>query len=353
VCSSDLDIRDKDFIILVEGYFDLLRLINEGVKNVVASSGTALSEQQAKLMSRYSKNIHIAYDGDGAGIKAAIRNAQIIENQEMNAYLVPMPEGDDPDTFVLENGIEAFRKLLKQKILPIEFQLDHYTRNNPNPSLGEKDQFILSVLNELINFKSNIKAGLYISHLADRMQVSESMLIAEINRLRKRQSHFNKTRDAFKDDTADTPEPEARPLLRGAHRAEEGLIEVLLNGDDEIQKYVLEHAGMDLFENELYAEIYGHILHDLEEHGLVDVHSLYDNPDISEAQSLLLTRLSMEEFTFDLKYAIDCVFQTKRWKLEKEAREIKDKIVTDSKEQAKIEGDKMIKIGRASCRERV
>ncbi|KAA3617232.1 MAG: DNA primase [Calditrichaeota bacterium] len=326
-------IREQDFIILVEGYFDLLRLVEAGQKNVVASSGTALTDQQARLMARYSKNIYIAYDGDAAGIKAAIRNAQIIENQELNAYIVPMPEGEDPDDFVLQHGLKKFHELLKQKTLPIEFQLNNYVKLNPNPSLEEKDNFISQVLGELVSFKSASKAGLYIHHLADRMQVSEAMLVTEVNRLKQRQARFNKGRQKTDEPTDEIPE-EKQSIKRGAHKAEEGLLELLLNAGADTQNYVIEHVSINLFENEDYSGLYDHIIHDIEEHGSVDVQKLFENQELNKNQHLILTRLTINPLSNEMKHAVGCIFQLKKWSLEKQERDIQQHIKMDDSEES-------------------
>lgn len=329
-------IREHDFIILVEGYFDLLRLVEAGQKNVVASSGTALTDQQAHLMARYSKNIYIAYDGDKAGIKAAVRNAQIIENQDLNAYIVPMPDGEDPDDFVLKHGLKEFNERVKMKTLPIEFQMDNYVRQNPNPPLEEKDRFILEVLEGLVTFKSASKAGLYIHHLADRMQVSEAMLVEEINRLRKRQARYNKTGMKNEDPSKETQESDRLLIKRGDYKAEEGLLELMINANDETQKYVSEHASIDLFENEDFAGLYDHIIHDIEEYGKIDVQKLFENPDLSENQHLILTRLTINPLSNEMKHAAGCIFKLKKWQLEKQEREIQNHIKADNSEEGEM-----------------
>lgn len=319
-------IRDEDFIILVEGYFDLLRLVDAGIKNVVASSGTALTELQARIMGRYSRTVYIAYDGDEAGIKAAIRNARIIENQDINAYIVPIPAGDDPDTFVLNNGAQAFRELLNRKLLPIEFRLDAYIKQNPDPTMEDKDHFIAEVLEELTDFKSTVKTGLYIHHLAEHMQVSESLLVSEINRLRRRNRRYKRSADQN-----DEPAEKEIRVKRGAHRAEEGIIELLLNAGSEIKNYISGHVTLELFENDDYAGLYSYIIHELEERGTVNVHTLFENPELNEEQHRLLTRLTIDPGERDLKFAIDCIFQLKKWRLEKTARDLGQHIKAEEK----------------------
>jgi len=321
-------IREEDYIILVEGYFDLLRLVDSGIKNVVASSGTALTEQQARIMGRYSKTVFIAYDGDSAGIRAAIRNARIIENQEMQAYIVPIPAGEDPDTFILNNDVKAFNHLLDKKVLPIEFQIETFLKATPDPSLEEKDTFIHDVLQELTSFNSTIKTGLYIHHLAERMQVSENMLISEINRLRRRQRRY---KTQTKAEPQSPPEEKQVQVKRGAHRAEEGIIEMLLNAHKDIISYISQHVTLELFENEDNAQLYSHIIHELEEHGNINIHTLFENPALSEDQHRLLTKLTIDPDEKDLKFAIDCIFQLKKWRLEKSARDLSQHIKAESK----------------------
>lgn len=323
-------IREKDYVLIVEGYFDLLRLVDSGIKNVVASSGTALSEKQARLLGRYTKHAYIAYDGDGAGIKAAIRNAHILENQELNAYIVPMPEKEDPDTYILNYGKEAFEALIKQKVLPIQFQLDKFLKENPQPTLQQKDAFISEIIKNLAEFKSTIKTGLYVHHLADKMQVSESMLVSEVNRVKKAAQRYNKMRMEAREENKTDEKVALKPVLRGAHKAEEGLIDLLINSESDVQNYVLEMASFDLFENEAYQSLYSFIIEELEEHGKVDNHKLFELPELDEVQREILTKLTMDTQSMEVKYARDCIFQLKKWQLEKQARQISQHIKAEA-----------------------
>ena len=227
----------------------------------------------------------------------------------------------------MDKGLKSFRELLDKKVLPIEFQLDAFIKKNPEPSLEAKDAFIHQVLEELTSFHSTIKTGLYIHHLAERMQVSESMLIAEINRLRKRQRRYKSTPP--KDEAKKTVTDEVK-VKRGVYRAEEGIIELLLNADGEIANYISEHVTLELFENEDNADLYSHIIHEMEEHGSVNVHILFDNPELNAQQHQLLTKLTIDPDEKDLKYAIDCIFQLKKWRLEKSARDLSQHIKAEA-----------------------
>jgi len=338
-------IRDKQYIILVEGYFDLLRLYENGIRNVVASSGTALSDNQARLMARYTRSVYIAYDGDEAGIKAALRNAQIIENQDLHCFVVPMPEGDDPDSYVQENGPGRFRKLLEKKVLPIEFRVDRFRSTQPDAGMEEKELFIGEVLDELARFSNSGKAGLYLHHLADEMEVNEKLLVDELNRRRREVVRQERKRASFKKRQQQEKEPssaeqaENKPLiqsLRGVHKAEEGIIEMLLNAEGAVRAYIMNNVGFEMFENEVYADLYTFIIHELEEHGDVELHRIYENPDLTPELQNVLTRLSVRDFEKEMRFANDCIFQLKKWHLQKEARELMRHIKAESESEEAV-----------------
>ncbi|MDL1892144.1 DNA primase, partial [Sphingobacteriales bacterium CHB3] len=105
-------IREHEYAILVEGYADLISVYQEGMKNIVASSGTALTEEQIDLIGRYARKITLVYDADSAGSKATMRGVDLIIEQGLDVRVAALPEGDDPDSFVKKNGGEAFGKLL-------------------------------------------------------------------------------------------------------------------------------------------------------------------------------------------------------------------------------------------------
>ncbi|MFP4250527.1 MAG: DNA primase [Armatimonadota bacterium] len=109
--------------LIVEGYTDVVSLHQAGIENVVAGLGTALTTQQLELLGRYADEVVLVYDSDAAGARAALNNLEIVEGAEIAASLIVLPENTDPDEFVQENGPDAFRELLEDRISPIEYQL--------------------------------------------------------------------------------------------------------------------------------------------------------------------------------------------------------------------------------------
>ncbi|MGD9898216.1 MAG: DNA primase [Calditrichaceae bacterium] len=308
-------IRQNGFVILVEGYFDLLRLVDSGIKNVVASSGTALAPQQAKLIRRYCREVYIAYDGDDAGVKAAIRNANIIETEDLNSYIIPLPKSDDPDTFILKYGQKEFENLLKKKTLPIEFQINSFFTANPDPSLEQKDIFIQSVLQNLSVITNQIKVGLYLHQISDRLDINENLLVGQLNRLKREGQKYKKEESS--------PVPKKKTLVRrGIYKAEEGLIGLLLTGSDDSKNFIIAQSTREMFENDEFIMLFDHIMNELEEHGTIDITKLLDSIDDDEETRELTSRLVVSEWADSPKFIADCLYQLKKWQLEKKAAEL-------------------------------
>src|SRR5690606_39533997 len=122
---SRRSIAKEDECFLVEGYTDVISLHQGGVENVLASSGTSLTEDQLRLISQLTKNLTILYDGDAAGIKAALRGLDMALSQSFNVKLVLLPNGEDPDSFVQKNGANSFKEyILQNKRDVISFRLE-------------------------------------------------------------------------------------------------------------------------------------------------------------------------------------------------------------------------------------
>lgn len=319
-------IRENGFVIIVEGYFDLLRLVEEGMKNTAATSGTSLTEEQAKLLRRYTKDIYIAYDGDSAGIKAAIRNAQIIEKYDMNAFIISLPEQDDPDSFVLNNGLAAFKELLKEKTLPIDFQINAFLNTHKNPSIEQKESFIQEILSSLLEMRNQIKTGLYIHQLAERLQINESLLINQINSLKRQKYRSFRSKNKTDEQVSSTVK---YGVHSGIYEAEKGLIGLLLSSTQEIQNYIVENVSYELFENEELLHIYEFIMHELEEVGKIDLGKIMQSFQEDEESNKVISEIAVNDYINEMKFAKDCIFQLKKWHLEKKAQDISALIKTE------------------------
>ena len=196
-------IRKNNFAILVEGYTDVISLVQSGVENVVASSGTSLTEDQAQILSRLSPNVTILYDGDQAGIKATLRGIDIMIKAGMNVHIATIPDGDDPDSFIKKHGSEEFQKFLDTKskdfILYKVEMLSEESKNNPIL----RTNAIKDIVTTLTLIEDPIKRSVYIQSSASLVGVSEETLIDACNLILKdniRNRQFQQQRQALEND---------------------------------------------------------------------------------------------------------------------------------------------------------
>jgi DNA primase len=188
-------IRQQEHCYLVEGYTDVVSLHQAGIENVVASSGTSLTTEQIKLIGRFTPNITILYDGDVAGIKAALRGLDLVLEEGLNVNIVLFPDGDDPDSYVRKVGAEAFKEYLRKASKDfITFKTETLLQDAGN------DPFRLAavigeVVNSIIKIPDAIKRQVFFHRTSEMMKVDEQMLITEGNKLlRKNQSQKSQER---------------------------------------------------------------------------------------------------------------------------------------------------------------
>ncbi len=180
-------IRQQDHCFLVEGYTDVVSLHQAGIENVVASSGTSLTTEQIKLIGRFTPNITILYDGDIAGIKAALRGLDLVLEEGLNVSIVLFPDGDDPDSYVRKVGAEAFKEYLRKASKDfITFKTETLLQDAGN------DPFRLAavigeVVNSIIKIPDAIKRQVFFHRTSEMMKVDEQMLITEGNKLLRKQ----------------------------------------------------------------------------------------------------------------------------------------------------------------------
>ena len=180
-------IRKADECLLVEGYTDVISLHQAGIENVVASSGTSLTVGQIQMIKRYTQNVKILYDGDSAGINAALRGLDLILEQDMNVKVVLLPSEEDPDSYVQKVGANGFEDYLQQQAKDfIFFKTNLLLQSAANDPI-KKSLLIQDIVGSIGKVTSPIKRSLYIRECADLLQVKEILLIEEVNKLLQRQ----------------------------------------------------------------------------------------------------------------------------------------------------------------------
>ena len=176
-------IRNEDNCFLVEGYTDVISLHQSGVENVVASSGTSLTTNQIQLISRYTKNITVLFDGDTAGIKASLRGIDLILEGGLNVKVVLFPDGEDPDSYSQRLGDEAFKKYLEDNAKDfIRFKSDLLLEDTKKDPI-RKAETIQEIVRSISKIPDPVKRAIYVKETSEILEIDEAILVAEQNKL--------------------------------------------------------------------------------------------------------------------------------------------------------------------------
>lgn len=177
-------IRQLDECILTEGYLDVVSLFQAGIENVVASSGTSLTVDQIQLIKRHTPNVKILYDGDAAGIKAALRGLDLVLEQGLNVKVVLLPQGEDPDSYVQKIGSEAFKVFIDTEAKDfIIFKTKTLLKDADNDPI-KRVKVLKDIIESIVKIPDPITRSVYIRECANLMQMSEAILVEEVNKLK-------------------------------------------------------------------------------------------------------------------------------------------------------------------------
>lgn len=173
------DLRQRDDCFLVEGYMDVITLHQSGIKNVVATSGTALTKDQVRLIRRFTDNVTLLYDGDKAGLKAALRGLDLLLEQDLNTSVVVFPEGEDPDSYCRKlggQGLDNFITENKKDVILFMSELLLEEHGNTPSGISATAHHIVETLNKI---PDSIKRNEYIRLAARNLNIDEEVLFAE------------------------------------------------------------------------------------------------------------------------------------------------------------------------------
>lgn len=197
-------IQEKDTCFLVEGYMDVIAMHQAGIENVVASSGTSLTVDQIKSIHRFTKNIVVLYDGDEAGQKASSRAIPLLLEEGMNVKLLQFPDNDDPDSFSRKVTIQEFHDYIETNVTDFLYfktkKLKEQTKNDPIKLAG----VIKDIVENIAIIPDNIIRSIYIKECSNIMEIEESILQLEVNKIRRKVSPKQKKEDSALDENSQT-----------------------------------------------------------------------------------------------------------------------------------------------------
>jgi len=271
--------RQLDECILVEGYMDVISLHQAGVNNAVASSGTSLTEGQLQLIKRNAANLLILYDGDPAGIQAALRGLDLALEQDLNVRIVLLPKGEDPDSYVQQHGSEALRAYIKAHSVDFILFKTNLLLEDTKGDPIRRATLIKDIVSSIARIPDPIKRSVYIQQCATLMGVTEQVLVGETNKLIEntldRQHRREERRGGGMSDTPevqprpDVPQPDPsapeKTLQRSDEFQERDVVRLLVQFGDRmlseaktsVAEYVLADVdeSIESFDNPLYAQV--------------------------------------------------------------------------------------------------
>ncbi len=234
-------ITQEDRCFLVEGYTDVMSLHEAGIENVVASSGTSLTQEQVRLVKRFTQNITILYDGDPAGIKASIRGIDLVLEEGMNVKIVLLPNGEDPDSLSKKLSSEDFNKFLRENETDfIRFKIRLLMDEADNDPV-KKAGLVRDIVRSIAVIPEAITRTIYIKECSLILEVPEPVLYHEVNKLRQQKSFQDRNRYPGPEDL---PLPPPETVKRAVHKtiplySEQEVIRLLLKfGSEEFARVI-------------------------------------------------------------------------------------------------------------------
>ena len=235
-------IAKEDCVYMVEGYTDVIAMHQAGIENVVANSGTALSIHQIHILHRFTSNIVLLYDGDAAGIHAALRGTDMLLSEGMNLKVLLLPDGDDPDSFARKHTASDFRKYIEEHQTDfIQFKTNLLLKNERDPL--KRATAINSIVESISMVVNPILRDTYLHDCSQRMGIAEQTLIAQMNKLiRERRGGGQQATGAQQASATATPMPH-QPAPKVADQAQASAVELM------IVQLIIRHGDEVVFEN--------------------------------------------------------------------------------------------------------
>ena len=326
-------IAKEDCVFMVEGYTDVISMHQCGIENVVANSGTALSVHQIRLLHRFTSNIVLLYDGDNAGIHAALRGTDMLLEEEMNVKVLFLPDGNDPDSFARSHSAEEFRRYIQENQTDfIQFKTDILLRGVTDPV--KRSQAINSIVESISKIKNQITRASYITDCSHRLGVNEAIIVNALNNfVRNGMSEQVKAerRAAGLKNSPVAAAQQAQSVMRAVTpldkllEVEELLVQLIIHHGDQlitvqdvdgndVEVAVAQYISLDLggdgfkFHNDLYNQIMQEAVEHLEKEDDFVAETYFanhPNPDISRLAGLPTGDQEVSTASLQMKMSAD------------------------------------------------
>ncbi len=331
-------IGKQDECFLVEGYTDVISLHQGGVENVVSSSGTSLTEDQLRLIGQLTKNLTILYDGDAAGIKAALRGLDMALSQSFNVQLVLLPDGEDPDSFIQKSGVTRFHEYVKEnKQDVISFRLQIGLTDVGNDPV-KKSKLVNEIAESISRINKTEDFALqehYIRTASSKLQVDETGLVNLVNKyIRDRIDTDNRHKQRKEEAAASVSEEDLAMAAAYADDIDEpqmakpntdesqewALLRILIEyghlsyeGYDSVAKMIEDRVDPAILENQMVGKLFNEYFDHFTHYGAIpEIHYFINHPEpgIRAKMASLLHANTDISPNWKLKYGIDSISHT-------------------------------------------
>jgi DNA primase len=294
------EIRRLNKVIMVEGYMDLISLFQNGIKNVVAVSGTALTDDQVLLLSRYTKNVVLLFDADIAGVKASMRSIEILLRKDFEIKIASLPKGEDPDSYVNQFGKEKFDELIKLAMSFHEYQTALYEAEGYFTDSSRSAEAVRSLVKSLSLINDAIKRNFYIKNIAKKFGLREALLESELDKILSKENKQEKSpRGAVHANTV-FPNKEVK-ITQEVQFLERDVILLFLSENTEIIKFVFTHMNPEEFVIELNRKIAELVYEEFNKKGSFEVASVLNNINDEELRDSL-QKLSIDKYSISSEW---------------------------------------------------
>ena len=328
--------RISKSVIIMEGFMDVIRASSIGIKNTVALMGTALTKNQINLIKRLSKDVYLCLDGDDPGVKATLNNGEVLLNEGLDVKVIPLPNPDDPDTYILNNGKDKFLSLIENAINYSDFKMNKLKETvNLNSDEGKAD-YINKVIVETSKIDDEIRRELILKRLAKEFEIGYNTLEMRMNNLLKEKTPKKEVKEVFIPKKIDKKDKYTKAI--------EQIIYFMLNNDWIITQVEKERI---IFPNEVMRSTCNEIIYYYKKYGTINIADFYtyihDKEDIMLlVNNILASKYNETTSQEELREYFNCVKEfTKKEEIKRLIGLMKKEL--DPLEQAKI-ADKIRKL---------
>ena len=311
----------KKRLLIVEGYMDVISLHQRGIHNVVASLGTALTQQQGYLLRNNTEQIVLSYDSDEAGQTAKVRAMEILQNMGCDIRVLQMEGAKDPDEFVIKYGNARFQNLVDKAISVIEFKVKILRQSLNLENTNDKIKFLNEIAKIISKIENNMEKEIYIEKIAKEYDVSKEAIYAEVNKMRYRDSKDEKVLNKARPVIKHIEKNELNEVSESTKKRENTILAILLLGDMNIYQIIKQNIKVEDFKYDIDNKI-ARKLYEEFENGNSNINSIIDN--LPEDEQNHITMIMAEDYGIDdVEKAIDDIIQTyEKEKLEERKYEI-------------------------------